>query len=284
MKLNRSLSLLAGLLGMLAASHAAPLLYVSDGTTLSSLDPTNGTVLDTQTLSTPSLRAMTFSSTGVLFGLFDPDFQAKLGIIDPTNGNVTLLAIDTGLFSPTGLAFDSTGGLFGAFGSEIYGLNPGTGAVSGPAVACGVNGDSLAFGSEPSARVIGAGLTFNQVALDGASCGSTGSGSTSGSSSGSGSTASTGSGSGAVLYALRAFTNANGTSFAIGWVSDGSKSLVTFDGSTFSASPVLTELGALSPSVSSIAAFDGGTFAPEPGSIVLLGLGLGGMLLHRRYR
>jgi len=275
---NRVIRLLTVTLGTLAMAEASTLLYVSNGDTLSSLNPSNGNVLDTQTLSIGNLQAMTFSPTGVLYGLFTPDFaEARLGIINPTDGSVDLLAFGTGMYGPTGLAFDSSGNLFGLFDRWIYGLDSGTGASSGSAAAgCGVPGvRSLAFGGEASARVVGDGQTFQQVALDGSCSASSGSGS----GSGSGSSSPIG-----VNPGFQAFTNSNGVSFAIDWGNDPNDvRLVTFDGSAFSASPTFTDVGLLSDAYS-IAAFDRGAVAPEPGSIVLLGLGLGSMLLYRRYR
>jgi hypothetical protein len=270
---NRVVRLFAVMLGALTMAQASTLLYVSNGTTLSSLNPANGNVLDTQTLSIGWLQAMTFSPTGVLYGLFAPDFgEARLGIIDPTDGTVSLLALGTSQSRPTGLAFDSSGNLFGLFGRYIHALDPGTGASFGSGAGCGVGGvRSLAFGGESSARVVGDGQTFQQVVLDG-NCGAS-----TGSSSGSGSFIS-------VNPGFQAFTNSNGVSFAIDWGDDPNGiRLVTFDGATFSASPMFTEVGLLSDA-SSIAAFDTGAMVPEPGSIVLLGLGVCGMLLHRRYR
>jgi hypothetical protein len=47
---------------------------------------------------------------------------------------------------------------------------------------------------------------------------------------------------------------------------------------------VRTQLGSLDSSITSIAAIENTSFVPEPGSVVLLGVGVGAMLLLRRYR
>ena len=128
MTLQSNLRWLAVILGTFAAAQAAPLLYVSDGATLFSLDPSNAAVLSSQALSAPSLHAMTFSATGVLYGLFVPDGEARLGTIDPNTGLVSFLGLNTGQFVPTGLAFNSSGSLYGLFDTEIFGLDASTGA------------------------------------------------------------------------------------------------------------------------------------------------------------
>jgi hypothetical protein len=282
MNLKSNLRWLAVLLGTLAAAQAAPLLYVSDGSNISSIDPSNAAVLSTQALSAPSLRAMTFSATGVLYGLFVPNGEeASLRTIDPNTGVVSFLDLNTGLFSPTGLAFNSSGSLFGLFDTEIFGLDPNTGAAASSPSACGIFGQSLAFTADPSALFL-AGLFPQQVALDGGSC----SGSGSGSGFGTGDTGSgSGSGSGsAILSELSAFTITNGTAFAICRYTDGQRALFSFDASTYTPDPVRTELGALDSSITSIAAMENTSFVPEPGSVVLLGVGVGAMLLLRRYR
>jgi hypothetical protein len=282
MNLKSNLRWLAVLLGTLAAAQAAPLLYVSDGSNISSIDPSNAAVLSTQALSAPSLRAMTFSATGVLYGLFVPNGEeASLRTIDPNTGVVSFLDLNTGLFSPTGLAFNSSGSLFGLFDTEIFGLDPNTGAAASSPSACGIFGQSLAFTADPSALFL-AGLFPQQVALDGGSC----SGSGSGSGFGTGDTGSgSGSGSGsAILSELSAFTITNGTAFAICRYTDGQRALFSFDASTYTPNPVRTELGALDSSITSIAAMENTSFVPEPGSVVLLGVGVGAMLLLRRYR
>jgi hypothetical protein len=264
------------MLGTLAAAQAAPLLYVSDGATLFSLDPSNAAVLSSQALSAPSLRAMTFSATGVLYGLFVPNGEeASLRTIDPNTGLVSSLDLNTGLFSPTGLAFNSSGSLFGLFDTQIFGLDPTTGAAASSPSACGILGQSLAFTADPSALVL-FGLTVQQVPVDGGSCPASGSGSGSG-------TGFTGSGS-AVLSDLTAFTITNGTAFSIGRYTDGARVLLSFDASTYSPNPVRTQLGSLDSSITSIAAIENTSFVPEPGSVVLLGVGVGAMLLLRRYR
>jgi hypothetical protein len=282
MNLKSNLRWLAVLLGTLAAAQAAPLLYVSDGSNISSIDPSNAAVLSTQALSAPSLRAMTFSATGVLYGLFVPNGEeASLRTIDPNTGVVSFLDLNTGLFSPTGLAFNSSGSLFGLFDTEIFGLDPNTGAAASSPSACGIFGQSLAFTADPSALFL-AGLFPQQVALDGGSC----SGSGSGSGFGTGDTGSgSGSGSGsAILSELSAFTITNGTAFAICRYTDGQRALFSFDASTYTPNPVRTELGPLDSSITSIAAMENTSFVPEPGSVVLLGVGVGAMLLLRRYR
>lgn len=284
MNLKSNLRWLAVLLGTLAAAQAAPLLYVSDGATLFSLDPSNAAVLSTQALSAPSLRAMTFSATGVLYGLFVPNGEeASLRTIDPNTGLVSSLDLNTGLFSPTGLAFNSSGSLFGLFDTEIFGLDPNTGAAASSPSACGIFGQSLAFTADSSALFL-AGLFPQQVPVDGGSC--SGSGSGSGSGFGTGDTGSgSGSGSGsAILSELSAFTITNGTAFAIGRYTDGQRALFSFDASTYTPNPVRTELGSLDSSITSIAAMENTSFVPEPGSVVLLGVGVGAMLLLRRYR
>ena len=276
MNLKSNLRWLAVLLGTLAAAQAAPLLYVSDGATLFSLDPSNAAVLSSQALSAPSLRAMTFSATGVLYGLFVPNGEeASLRTIDPNTGLVSSLDLNTGLFSPTGLAFNSSGSLFGLFDTQIFGLDPTTGAAASSPSACGILGQSLAFTADPSALVL-FGLTVQQVPVDGGSCPASGSGSGSG-------TGFTGSGS-AVLSDLTAFTITNGTAFSIGRYTDGARVLLSFDASTYSPNPVRTQLGSLDSSITSIAAIENTSFVPEPGSVVLLGVGVGAMLLLRRYR
>jgi hypothetical protein len=282
MNLKSNLRWLAVMLGTLAAAQAAPLLYVSDGATLFSLDPSNAAVLSSQALSAPSLRAMTFSATGVLYGLFVPNGEeASLRTIDPNTGVVSFLDLNTGLFSPTGLAFNSSGSLFGLFDTQIFGLDPTTGAAASSPSACGILGQSLAFTADPSALVL-FGLTVQQVPVDGGSCPASGSGSGSG-------TGFTGSGS-AVLSDLTAFTITNGTAFSIGTAfaicryTDGQRALFSFDASTYTPNPVRTELGALDSSITSIAAMENTSFVPEPGSVVLLGVGVGAMLLLRRYR
>jgi hypothetical protein len=276
MNLKSNLRWLAVMLGTLAAAQAAPLLYVSDGATLFSLDPSNAAVLSSQALSAPSLRAMTFSATGVLYGLFVPNGEeASLRTIDPNTGLVSSLDLNTGLFSPTGLAFNSSGSLFGLFDTQIFGLDPTTGAAASSPSACGILGQSLAFTADPSALVL-FGLTVQQVPVDGGSCPASGSGSGSG-------TGFTGSGS-AVLSDLTAFTITNGTAFSIGRYTDGARVLLSFDASTYSPNPVRTQLGSLDSSITSIAAIENTSFVPEPGSVVLLGVGVGAMLLLRRYR
>ena len=127
---------------------------------------------------------MTFSPTGVLYGLFIPDGEAILGTIDPNTGLVSFLALNTGEFSPTGIAFNASGNLFGLFGEDIFGLDATTGAAASSPSACGVFGQSLAFTADPSALFL-SGLTVQQVPVDGGTCPASGSGS--GSSSGSGS-------------------------------------------------------------------------------------------------
>jgi hypothetical protein len=276
MNLKSNLRWLAVMLGTLAAAQAAPLLYVSDGATLFSLDPSNAAVLSSQALSAPSLRAMTFSATGVLYGLFVPNGEeASLRTIDPNTGLVSSLDLNTGLFSPTGLAFNSSGSLFGLFDTQIFGLDPTTGAAASSPSACGILGQSLAFTADPSALVL-FGLTVQQVPVDGGRCPASGSGSGSG-------TGFTGSGS-AVLSDLTAFTITNGTAFSIGRYTDGARVLLSFDASTYSPNPVRTQLGSLDSSITSIAAIENTSFVPEPGSVVLLGVGVGAMLLLRRYR
>jgi hypothetical protein len=276
MNLKSNLRWLAVMLGTLAAAQAAPLLYVSDGATLFSLDPSNAAVLSSQALSAPSLRAMTFSATGVLYGLFVPNGEeASLRTIDPNTGLVSSLDLNTGLFSPTGLAFNSSGSLFGLFDTQIFGLDPTTGAAASSPSACGILGQSLAFTADPSALVL-FGLTVQQVPVDGGSCPASGSGSGSG-------TGFTGSGS-AVLSDLEAFTITNGTAFSIGRYTNGARVLLSFDASTYSSSPVRTQLGSLASTTTSIAAIENTSFVPEPGSVVLLGVGVGAMLLLRRYR
>jgi hypothetical protein len=276
MNLKSNLRWLAVMLGTLAAAQAAPLLYVSDGATLFSLDPSNAAVLSSQALSAPSLRAMTFSATGVLYGLFVPNGEeASLRTIDPNTGLVSSLDLNTGLFSPTGLAFNSSGSLFGLFDTQIFGLDPTTGAAASSPSACGILGQSLAFTADPSALVL-FGLTVQQVPVDGGRCPASGSGSGSG-------TGFTGSGS-AVLSDLTAFTITNDTAFSIGRYTDGARVLLSFDASTYSPNPVRTQLGSLDSSITSIAAIENTSFVPEPGSVVLLGVGVGAMLLLRRYR
>lgn len=279
MTLKSNLRWLAVLLGTLAAAQAAPLLYVSDGSNISSIDPSNASVLSTQALSISSLRAMTFSPTGVLYGLFVPDGEAILGTIDPNTGLVSFLALNTGQFSPTGIAFNASGNLFGLFGEDIFGLDANTGVAASSPSACGVFGRSLAFTADPSALFL-SGLTVQQVPVDGGTCPASGSGS--GSSSGSG-TGFTGSGS-AVLSDLEAFTITNGNAFSIGRYTNGARVLLSFDASTYSSSPVRTELGPLASTTTSIAAIENTSFVPEPGSVVLLGVGVSAMLLLRRYR
>lgn len=289
MTLKSNLRWLAAMLGTLAAAQAAPLLYVSDGATLFSLDPSNAAVLSTQALSAASLRAMTFSATGVLYGLFTPDGEARLGTIDPNTGLVSFLALNTGQFSPTGLAFNSSGSLYGLFGTEIFGLDAATGAASSSPSACDVFGQSLAFTADPSALVLSS-LSVQQFPVDGGSCPSSGSSSGSGSTSGSGSgsgTGDTGSGStsgSAFLSDLEAFTITNGTAFSIGRYTDGARVLLSFDASTYSPSPARTQLGSLASTTTSIAAMENTSFVPEPGSVVLLGVGVAAMLLLRRYQ
>ena len=281
MTLKSNLRWLAVMLGTLAAAQAAPLLYVSDGATLFSLDPSNAAVLSTQALSAASLRAMTFCATGVLYGLFTPDGEARLGTIDPNTGLVSFLALNTGQFDPTGLAFNSSGSLYGLFGTEIFGLDATTGAAASSPSACDVFGQSLAFTADPSALVL-FGLHVAQVPVDGGSCPS----STSGSGSGSG-TGDTGSGStsgSAFLSDLEAFTITNGTAFSIGRYTDGARVLLSFDASTYSPSPARTQLGSLASTTTSIAAMENTSFVPEPGSVVLLGVGVAAMLLLRRYQ
>jgi streptogramin lyase len=275
MTLKSPLRWLAVLLGTLAAAQAAPILYVSNGADLFSLDPSNAAVLSTQALSATNLKAMTFSATGVLYGLFTPDGEARLGTIDPASGFVSFLALTTGQFTPTGLAFNSSGSLYGLFGDQIFALDASTGAAASSPSACGVFGQSLAFTADPAALVL-SGLSVQQVPVDGGTCPFTGSGS-------GGGTGSTGSGS-AVLSSLEAFTITNGTAFSIGRYTDGARVLLSFDASTYSPNPALTQLGSLASTTSSIAAMENTSFVPEPGSVVLLGVGVGAMLLLRRYR
>ena len=269
--------------GSLAASLAASILYVSDGETLHSIDSSNGAVVRTSTLSVSSLRAMAANTSGQLYGLFGLEMQT-LGVIDPTNGNVSLLAESTGLFGGGGLAFRSDGSLFGRFGFDIFGLNPVTGEA-GASVGCS-SGRSLAIGKDDLANAIAGSVYVNQFSLDGSGCGSA-SGSSSGSSSGSGSTGNTGSSSppsGIVPTDLMAFTYSSDLFFAIQNQSDGSQKLVRFDGSTFQFQPFLQEVGNLPLGVNSIAASSGEVFTPEPRSVLLLGAGVFAMALYRRYR
>ncbi len=281
MTLKSSLRWLAVMLGTLAAAQAAPLLYVSDGATLFSLDASNAAVLSSQALSATNLKAMTFSATGVLYGLFTPDGEARLGTIDPGSGFVSFLALTTGQFSPTGLAFNASGNLYGLFGTEIFALDAGTGASAASPSACGVFGQSLAFTADPAALVL-SGLFVQQFSVDGGTCPFTGSG-------GGGGTGDTGSGS-PVLSELSAFTITNGTAFAIGRYSNGPRALFSYDACTYAATPALTQLGSLASTTTSIAstttsiaAMESTSFVPEPGSVVLLGVGVAAMLLLRRY-
>ena len=273
---GRALTLSLMLWGVQQSAHAHVIL-LGNQNTLYTINPTNGAVLTTVGLSRGGLLHFALDPGGLLYGLFVGDGSANaLGTIDRSSGAVTMIGLITGGPGLIGqISFDSLGNLLGfSTSKDIVYIDRGTGAV-GASFGCGL--------SVPAPFTVGAnafatsvdGTRVRGVAASGVGC--------------SGSTGSTGGASTQLISITTALsrgsyygifkTNSTGSG---GGPKPPPYTLVSFDYSgPNTVTPNLITLGALPSSPVGIAFDPGGAFAPEPGSISLLALGVGGLAFYR---
>ena len=261
--------------------HANAIL-IGDQNTLYTIDPTNAAVLNTVALSRGGLLNFALAPGGALYGLFLGASGNALGAIDRSSGAVTMIGvISGGPALTTQISFDSAGNLFGfAQSQDIFSINPGT-AVVGVSFGCALAvPPSFTVGANAFATVSYKGSTsgaaFKGVAA-GASCTGT-----------SGSTGTTTPASSPLIAITTALSGSSyygilhSNSTGSGGILPPPDTLVSFNYSGPNAAiPNLTTLGALPGTPVGIAFDSGGSFAPEPGSISLLAVGIGGLVFYR---
>ena len=268
----------------LAVSQASTLGYVSDGTTIYTIDPTSGAVLDTQTLSVGSLDGMAINSGGTLFGDFNNSGVGQLGAIDPTTGNVTPVGspftdASRHSWSAGPLAFDQTGALYSYSGESILLVDPSSGFVTDELAVSG--GVGFAFDASCTAWLSDGG--DEKLYSVGQGCGGfpgppTGSGT-----GGTPVEPTNPTGSGPFqAYITALSTTSNGLFFGILTNSPGSLELISFNPDTASNPIDPTVIGGLPSNVTSLAIES--DFTPEPAGVALMGIGLAALLFYRRRR
>jgi hypothetical protein len=285
------MKLIAAFLFVGLAVAQASIIYVSDGTNLYDINPITAAVVGEVTLGEPNLAAMTIGPDGTLYGLFGgTQTEATLGVINPGNGDVTLASSAAGL-DGQGLAFDTSGDLYGfvsvvvqeAPETEIVAIDP-TSGVAGSSFACAVGGHSLAFSNTNTAYVV-EGTTLVTVSQNPVQCGGFGVsaqvpsfGSEAPGGPPGGPTGPDNSNSGLLDIS-------NGGTYFDGILStgSGSPSLVTFNDSTYISQGTENVVGNLPDGVDVIAASHS-SVTPEPSAGVLMCLGVGSMVFWLRYR
>lgn len=277
MRLKCALPVAAALLSALPAASIADTIYGSDGSTLYQINPTNGSMVTSVSLSTDLTGAGASSLDGLASwgGVLYGDLQLNSGggvqlvTINPTTGSFTDIGSASTGVTGGPLSFSSGGQLY-FVGGTAYGVqsvDKTTGAL-GSTYACGTGGAGFMIGADGEAWVAGGGGVFltESPLVSGATC--------------SGGSAT---GSGGVI---RAMTAGDGVNLAV-YYNGGTSTLNSF-ATTFpvGGTPILTTLGTLTSNITSLADV-GSSPTPEPSSLVLLGAGLagwGGFWYRRRRR
>jgi hypothetical protein len=281
----------------LALANAGLIGYASDGTNIYTIDPSNGAVLNTETLSTGALLGLAVDSSGALYGSFaipSADFFGQIGAIDPVTGNVTLLG---GILTDTfgnqwnagALAFDPSGSLYSFSANSILSVDSSSGFVTDQLDAS-PGSQALAFDANCTAW-LSSNSTLSSI---GQSCGGkfgTSGGAPTGSATGSATGSSIawtgGTSAGGVdnlssgpIVALSS-TN-SGLFYGIAIDDGGNPNLVSFDPDSLDNPIGVNTLGALPIGVNSLAV--GGDFTPEPAGVACMSIGLAVVFYYRRRR